>query len=238
MRPQEKIIAALDVPSREKALELARKLSGRIGAVKVGLELIMAEGPQVAQQITLETGLKVFLDPKLKDIPNTVAGAVRAAKKHGVWMLNVHTLGGEDMMRTAKEAATNDVLVIGVTILTSLDEAAMQKMHHTSETLAEAVLRLALSAKDCGLDGVVCSAQEAQAIRKNCGDDFLIITPGIRPKGADVGDQKRVATPSDAIRFGANYMVIGRPITGAAAPAEAAKLIADEISAALAGEQC
>jgi len=212
---------------------MARRLRGPAGMVKVGSQLFTAEGPRVVQRLA-GLGLSVFLDLKFHDIPNTVAGSVAAAAGlPGVQMMTLHTSGGLAMMRAAREAVAGRKrrpVLLGVTILTSLDTAALCRIGLAGPASAR-VLALARLAKEAGLDGVVASAHEARAIRKACGPRFLIVVPGIRPAKAAVGDQTRVATPAEAIRAGANYLVVGRPITGAADPRAAAAEIAAEIAA-------
>jgi orotidine-5'-phosphate decarboxylase len=237
MEPRDRIIVALDVDSPATAAALAAKLVGHIGALKVGKEFFVSAGPAVTQLID-DLGLRVFLDLKFHDIPNTVAGAVRAAARLGVWMVNVHASGGAAMCRAAAQAAHEGggerarPLVIGVTVLTSLDQADLDAIGFTGSP-HDAALRLAKLAKDNGLDGVVASAQEAAAIKELCGREFLVVTPGIRPADAAAGDQKRIMTPAAAIAAGADYLVIGRPIIRAPEPAAAADAIAAEIAAAL-----
>ena len=224
--PQQSVLVAFDVPTRQRALELARQLENQVGGLKIGLELFCACGPQIVEEIGPK---RVFLDLKFHDIPNTVAGASRVAARLGVHIFNVHCLGGLEMMRAAADAAreTNaDVKVIGVTILTSHDADSLRKIG-LSETPEQAVPRLASLAQQAGLDGVVCSAREIAPVRAACGDDFLLVTPGIRPAGAALGDQKRVLTPTEALQAGANYLVVGRPITGAPDPAQAARTLFD-----------
>ena len=224
--PQQSVLVALDVPTRERAIELASQLSSHVGGLKIGLELFCACGPQIIEEIGPQ---RVFLDLKFHDIPNTVAAASRVAAGLGVHIFNVHCLGGLEMMRAAADAAreTNaNVKVIGVTILTSHDSDSLRKIG-LSETPDQAVPRLAALAQDAGLDGVVCSAREILPVRAACGDDFMLVTPGIRPANAERGDQKRVLTPAEAIKAGANYLVVGRPITGAADPVKAAQTLFD-----------
>jgi orotidine-5'-phosphate decarboxylase len=214
-----RIIVALDAPDMDTALELARRLDPRLCRVKVGKELFTAAGPAVVDALH-QRGFDVFLDLKYHDIPNTVAGACRAAARLGVWMLNVHASGGEAMMRAAREAvagAARPPLVIAVTILTSLADADLEQVGFAGSAADNAV-RLARLARASGLDGVVCSAQEAARLRAATGADFLLVTPGIRLAGDARGDQARVVTPVDATRAGADYLVIGRPITAAADP--------------------
>ena len=216
-----------------KALALADTLRGTVAGYKIGKQLFTAEGPDVVRALT-ERGDRVFLDLKFHDIPNTVAGAVRSAMATGAWMVNVHASGGSAMMRAAAQAAHETAaktgaarpLVIGVTVLTSMDEAALAEVGTTRPVL-EQVVHLARLAKAAGLDGVVASPQEIAAIRDACGPDFQIVTPGIRPAGqAGTDDQARTLTPKDAVAAGATYLVIGRPITAAANPRAAAEAIA------------
>lgn len=230
--PQDRIIVAVDVPTAAQALSLARRLTPVVGALKVGLELFNAAGPSILAELQRD-GSRVFYDAKLHDIPNTVKGAVGTIGAHGVWMLNVHATGGRAMMRAAAEAASelaHPPLMIAVTLLTSLEAADLEGMYAHAIDVAASARRLAVLARDAGLDGVVCSPLEAAAIREACGDDFLIVTPGVRPASAAVGDQKRVATPAQAVAHGADYLVIGRPITGADDPVAAARAIAEELS--------
>ncbi|HEY2068489.1 MAG TPA: orotidine-5'-phosphate decarboxylase [Rhizomicrobium sp.] len=225
------VFVALDTPDLSEALALASSLKPHVGGLKIGLEFIAAHGPDGVRRIAA-LGMPVFADVKFHDIPNTVAGAARETAKLGVSIFNIHTSGGEAMMRAAKEAAASidpTVKIIGVTVLTSLDDAVLEAVGQQGPAPAQ-VERLAKLAKHSGLDGVVCSAQEIALIRKACGPDFLIVTPGIRPAGADLADQKRVTTPADAMRAGADILIIGRPITAAADPAKAARAIADEIA--------
>jgi orotidine-5'-phosphate decarboxylase len=214
-----RIIVALDAPEMDAALALARRLDPRLCRVKVGKELFTAAGPAVVDALQ-QRGFDVFLDLKYHDIPNTVAGACRAAARLGVWMVNVHASGGEAMMRAAREAvagAARPPLVIAVTILTSLADADLEAVGFAGSAADNAV-RLARLARASGLDGVVCSAQEAARLREATGADFLLVTPGIRLEGDARGDQARVVTPVEATRAGANYLVIGRPITGSPDP--------------------
>ena len=216
-----RIIVPLDTPRLEDALALTARLDPKLCRVKIGKELFVSAGPDAVARLQ-ERGFEVFLDLKFHDIPNTVAGACRAAARLGVWMLNVHASGGEAMMRAAREAVAGVVrppLVIGVTILTSLGDADLEQVGFAG-TARDNVVRLARLARASGLDGVVCSAQEAPLIRKAAGEDFLLVTPGIRLKDDTKDDQARIVTPAEAVRLGANYLVIGRPITQAADPAE------------------
>jgi orotidine-5'-phosphate decarboxylase len=216
------VFVALDVPSSSEAKALADTLRGHVGGYKIGLELFTSEGPRIVDELGAP---EVFLDLKFHDIPNTVAGCSRAAAKMGVLMFNVHCLGGRAMMKAAIEAAreVNDkVQVIGVTILTSHDAASLRELGIDAFP-RDAVRRLARLAREAGLDGVVCSPQEITAVRAECGNDFVLVTPGVRPAGSALGDQKRVMTPREALDAGATWLVVGRPITGAKDPAQAAR---------------
>lgn len=229
-----RVAVALDASERGRILELARLVSPEVGVLKVGLEAFCAHGPALVAEVAALA--PVFLDLKLHDIPNTVGGAAAAAARTGASILNVHAGGGREMMRAAGERARESASaaglpapkVIAVTVLTSLDAAALAEVG-LSGTPREAALRLAVLAKESGLDGVVCSPGEIEAIRAACGPGFLLVVPGIRPAGSAAGDQKRIATPASAARAGADLLVVGRPITGAADPAAAARAIAAEI---------
>lgn len=225
------VFVALDTPDLPRALELAAAVRPHVGGLKIGLEFLTALGPDAVSRI-VALGLPVFADTKFHDIPNTVAGASRAIARLGVAMFNVHASGGEAMMRAAKDAANAidpDVKVIAVTVLTSLADADLQAAGQSVPASVQ-VKRLAALAQASGLDGVVCSPQEIALVRKTCGRDFLIVTPGIRPAGAGLADQRRVLTPAEAVRAGADILVIGRPVTGARDPAQAAAAIAGEIA--------
>lgn len=231
---RKKIIIALDVKNKEEAVAIVSGLKDA-RTFKVGLELFTAEGPALFKKLkVLRKG--IFLDLKLHDIPNTVAGAVRSAVRHGVQMMTIHTSGGRDMMARAAEAARETAemekverpLLLGVTILTSLKSAELDEVGMKPDVAGQ-VLRLARLAKSAGMDGVVCSPQEIEMIRKEHGRDLLIVTPGIRPAWAAAQDQKRIMTPAEAVGKGADYLVIGRPITGAASPQEAFARIVEEL---------
>ena len=231
-----RIIVPLDTPRVEDALALAARLDPKLCRVKIGKELFVAAGPDAVARVQ-ERGFEVFLDLKFHDIPHTVAGACRSAARLGVWMMNVHASGGEAMLRAAREAVDSVArppLLIAVTVLTSLSEQDLARVGFSSTSVSENVERLARLARACGLDGVVCSAQEAQVVRKSTGDDFTLVTPGIRLEGDKSHDQSRVVTPREAVRLGADYLVIGRPITGAADPAATLQSIRDSLDEALA----
>ncbi|MDH5489760.1 MAG: orotidine-5'-phosphate decarboxylase [Rhodospirillaceae bacterium] len=232
IKPSERIFVALDTPDIKHALNLAQSLKGLVGGLKLGKEFFTSLGPEGAKQITA-LGMPIFLDLKYHDIPNTVAGAVRSALGLKPFILNVHASGGRAMMEAAAhaadEAGPNRPLVIAVTVLTSMNRNDLAEVGIDVEPI-EHVMRLARLAKDSGLDGVVCSAKEVVALRGNVGPDFKLVVPGIRPEWASKDDQKRVVTPRDAIDLGADYLVIGRPITAANDPAEAARRIVAELS--------
>jgi orotidine-5'-phosphate decarboxylase len=217
-----KIIVALDYPAAAPALALADRLQPSQCRLKVGKELFIAAGPAVVEQL-MQRGFEVFLDLKFHDIPNTAAQACKAAAGLGVWMVNVHALGGRRMLEAAREAIARSAKqprLIAVTLLTSMAQEDLADIG-ISATPADTVLRLATLARDCGLDGVVCSAQEAALLRKHCGNGFCLVTPGIRPAAAGADDQSRVMTPLAALHAGSSYLVIGRPITQAADPLQA-----------------
>ena len=235
------LLVALDVDSGSRALELATQLRDLAGGFKVGSRLFTSEGPDLVRRL-VSSGAPVFLDLKFHDIPNTVAQAVEAAVSTGVWMLNVHASGGVPMMQAAARAAAETAgregrrrpIVIGVTVLTSMDDATLASIG-VRRTLLDQVVTLARMAQDAGLDGVVASPQETAAIRAACGPDFEIVTPGIR--GASAGttknDQSRTMGPGEAIAAGSTYLVVGRPIISAPDPRAAATAIGDEIRGAL-----
>jgi len=217
-----RVIVALDAADADAALALAARLDPRACRVKVGKELFVAAGPAVVEKLHAR-GFEVFLDLKFHDIPNTVAGACRSAARLGLWMLNVHASGGEAMMRAAREAVdagAHRPLLIAVTVLTSLADADLARVGFTGSA-AENAARLARLAAASGMDGVVCSAEEAPQLRRATGTGFVLVTPGIRMAADARGDQSRVVTPAEAVRRGADYLVIGRPVTGAADPAAA-----------------
>ena len=225
-----RIIVALDFASAEEAQALVARLDPARCKLKVGKELFVASGPALVASL-VDQGYAVFLDLKFHDIPHTVAAACRAAAKLGVWMLNVHALGGRAMLSAAREAleiTASRPQLIAVTVLTSLRDAELAEVG-LSGGAQQAVSRLSQLTQDCGLDGVVCSAREVAALRRERGKDFLLVTPGIRPAQAAAGDQARIATPRDAMQTGASYLVIGRPITQAPDPLAALEAILQEI---------
>jgi orotidine-5'-phosphate decarboxylase len=229
------VFVALDTPDLGRALELAKAVRPHVGGLKIGLEFMSAQGPAGIRQI-VSLGLPVFADVKFHDIPNTVAGAAREIAGLGVALFNVHASGGERMLKAAKDAAEAvdaKVKVIAVTVLTSMTDEDLPVVGQ-GDSMALQVARLARLAKDCELDGVVCSPREIEVVRRACGADFLIVTPGVRPAGTVLADQRRVMTPLEAIRAGADILVIGRPITAAADPVAVARAIAEEVAPALA----
>lgn len=225
-----KIIVALDYPQAQTALELVARLDPALCRLKVGKELFTLAGPKIVEQC-MQRGFQVFLDLKFHDIPNTTAQACKAAASLGVWMVNVHAMGGRKMMEAAREAlakSSQPPKLIAVTILTSMAQEDLAGIG-IAATPAEMVLRLATLARDSGMDGVVCSAQEAALLRQRCGEKFCLVTPGIRPADAAADDQSRIMTPTAALQNGSNYLVIGRPITKAADPLLALQKISKEI---------
>lgn len=236
---KEKLIVALDVDTKEQALSLVEKLWDSVGAFKIGMQLYNSEGPSIVKEIQ-DLGGKVFVDLKFHDIPNTVAQASKVISRLNTFMFNVHAAGGYEMMKkaadSAKDVATdlniNKPLAIAVTVLTSLSQEAFQNEVGIPNTIETQVVKWAKLAQSAGLDGVVASPQEIKAIREACGQDFVIVTPGVRPLWAAANDQKRVMTPEEAIRLGATYLVVGRPITASDNVKEAAKKIVDEMEAA------
>ena len=231
MTPKDRLIVALDVASADAARALVARLSGHVGMFKIGSQLFTAAGPDFIHELTAR-GEKVFLDLKYHDIPNTVANAVASASRLGVALVDVHALGGRAMIEAAVGALPAlGTRLLAITILTSHDEATLGQIG-VAGGVAGAVKRLALLAKDAEADGVVASPQEVALLREACGSDFLIVTPGIRPVGVATGDQARAATPAAARAAGADYIVVGRPITEAANPGEAADAIVRELEAA------
>jgi orotidine-5'-phosphate decarboxylase len=226
-----RIIVALDFSSAEQALSLTAKLDPTWCRVKVGKELFTAAGPQLVEKL-MGKGFEVFLDLKFHDIPSTVANACKAAAALGVWMMNVHALGGRRMLSAAREAVPPDsTKLIAVTLLTSMERTDLDEIGLNSDP-QDAVQRLARLTHDCGLDGVVCSPREAVELRKMMGQSFCLVTPGIRPTDASLDEQKRISTPRQAIQNGADYLVIGRPITQASDPISMLRRLNDEIDEA------
>lgn len=234
MKAKDKLIVALDFDTQKKAVDMILKLETEVEIFKVGLELYLASRGKIVEYLH-EKGKKVFLDLKFMDIPNTVAGAAREATKMGVFMFNVHIPGGKQMMISAKEAVEKVAiggqtkpLLIGVTVLTSLDQNDLLQLGITQD-VKDLVIARARLAKESGLDGVVASPKEASEISNECGKDFISVCPGVRPIWAATGDQKRIMTPKDAIHQGASFLVVGRPITGAEDPADAARKVLEEM---------
>ena len=226
------VFVALDTPDLGRALTLSHAVRDHVGGLKVGLEFITACGPDGVKRI-VDIGLPVFVDVKFHDIPNTVAAASRELARLGAKMFNVHASGGEVMMREAASAAHSvdpNVKVLGVTVLTSIDDSLLSAVGQRGPS-AEQVVRLARLAKQSGLDGVVCSAHEIASLRDAFGSVFFLAVPGIRPSGTNLGDQRRVMTPCEAYSAGADILVVGRPITAASDPASAARAIAAELAA-------
>ncbi|MDD4858464.1 MAG: orotidine-5'-phosphate decarboxylase [Candidatus Krumholzibacteria bacterium] len=234
-----RVIVALDVEDSGRALELVSLTSPAIGLYKIGSRLFTYEGPSIVREIA-KLGASVFLDLKFHDIPATVEGSVRAATALGVAMMTVHASGGVDMMRSAAEAASEESerlgierpLVVGVTVLTSLSMEDLSRTFGSKGAVRDVVLHLASQARESGLDGVVASVEETRLIKDAVGVDFKVVTPGIRPSGADAGDQKRVATPRAAREAGSDFLVVGRPIIGASDPLKAAEGILRELKEA------
>ena len=237
MQAQERIILALDVDSREQALALVKNLAPHVGAFKVGMQLFNSCGPKIVEEIN-QLGGRVFLDLKFHDIPNTVAAAGRVITRLNCFMFNVHAAGGREMMRQVVEEVKNEAkklavaapLSLAVTVLTSISQEELEEEIGVKGTkLKDLVVKWAVMAKECGISGVVSSPQEVEAIRAACGPEFKIVTPGIRPAWSEKNDQKRITTPSQALQMGADFMVIGRPITQAENPVEAALRIISEL---------
>lgn len=234
-----RLVLALDTPDRESALDLVRRTSEYVGTYKIGLGLFTAAGPQLLEKLRRD-GADIFLDLKMHDIPSTVAAGVRAAAKHGVSLLTVHALGGPQMLQAAMSALSEQTAIPGQQLTRVLGVSVLT--HHTGNELramglgddpAELVMRLVRLCHDSGLDGCVCSPEEAKAVREETGDGFLIVCPGIRPEGAPLGDQARTATPFEAMRDGADYIVVGRPIRTAPDPGKVAAEILEEMQRGL-----
>ncbi len=236
LSPKERLIVALDVPSAAAAQKLVQSIGDAAVFYKVGLQLFTAEGPTFVRQL-VSSGKKVFLDLKLHEIPNSAAGAVKSAARLGVDMVTVHASGGPNMMKAAAEAAASaqkPPMILAVTVLTSLTDEELGEVGQGADPKAQAV-RLAKLAQQAGCGGIVASAHELANLRQTIGSDMQIVVPGIRPLGSDRHDQSRTATPTEAIRAGANFLVVGRPISASTAPAAAANAIVREIEGCLRG---
>jgi orotidine-5'-phosphate decarboxylase len=228
---RDRLIIALDVDSARQAQAIVQSVGASASTFKVGKQLFTAEGPQIVRDL-VASGKNVFLDLKFHDIPNTVASAVKQATQLRVSMLTVHASGGSKMLKAASDAAGTSTLVLAVTVLTSLSDEDLSEIGIAGNVQAQ-VLRLGALARANGIRGLVASAHEATELRRELGDDFAIVTPGVRPVGGEKGDQARVVTPADALRAGASHIVVGRPITEAADPAAAARRILSELEGAL-----
>lgn len=231
---RDRLIVALDVPNARDAGQLVRQIGEHAGIYKVGLQLFTTEGPSLVREL-VASGRRIFLDLKLHDIPNTVAGAVKSALSLGVSMLTVHASGGTEMLRAASDAAAGKTSVLAVTVLTSLSQASLRDTG-VSASLAEQAVRLALLAQGAGCPGVVTSPREVREVRKACGPGFIIVTPGVRPLGSAQEDQERISTPAHAVAAGASHIVVGRPITRAENPAQAAQSVLAEMAEAQPGQ--
>ena len=236
MKPRDRLIVALDVGTRAEAISLALNLRSFAGWMKIGLQLFAAEGPDLVRAIR-ETGANIFLDLKLHDIPNTVARAVESVATLDVQMLSLHLSGGREMVQAAVDTAPSDLLLLGVTVLTSVNSGTLREIG-LAEQVAQQVIRLAKIGAACGIGGIVASAHEIEPLRKVVGQELKLVVPGIRPTGSDEYDQKRTTTPADAIAAGANYIVVGRPITAAADPTVAAQKILEEIESSIFQTDC
>ena len=228
----DRILVALDFDNADAAIALVRRLAGTLDGFKVGLELVNAAGLDIFARLTDAGAARIFYDAKFHDIPNTVAGAVRAASKRGVWMLNVHASGGSAMLRAARDAADSTgtpPLLIGVTVLTSMDEATLNKDMRVPGTVAAQVAHLTCLSQSEGMDGIVTSPLEIKTVRDTCGPDLLTVIPGIRPAGTAANDQARIASPASAVAAGADYIVIGRAITAATDPVRATQAVIEEL---------
>ena len=239
--PRERIILALDVDNAFKAIQIVGKLVGQVGAFKVGLELVNAAGIGILEKLKDAGADRIFYDCKVHDIPNTVAGAMRSIARHGLWMTNLHASGGSRMISAAAKALTESSLeagiqppiLLGVTLLTSLTAEELRDEMHVELGTSEYVVAMAKLVQSAGGNGVVASPHEIEAVRAACGSSFKIVTPGVRPKGVDAGDQRRTMTPGEAVALGADYLVIGRAITAAPDPIAATAAIAEEIASAI-----
>lgn len=240
-KAKERLIVALDVPSRREAFRLVRVLNDEVGAYKIGMQLYNSEGPDMVEYVQLYGG-KVFVDLKFHDIPNTVAQTSRVMARRQAFMYTLHAGGGSKMLKAATQACAEEAaelnlpvpLSLAVTVLTSISQHDFEQEMGGSGSIAQHVVHLAQIAQQSGMNGVVCSPHEIKSIRAACGDQFLIVSPGVRPSWAGSDDQERVMTPKQAILEGASYLVVGRPITKAADPVQAARLIVEEMAEALA----
>ncbi|MDA8560381.1 orotidine-5'-phosphate decarboxylase [Nitrospinae bacterium] len=233
MSPQNRLIFALDVPGKKEAKHYVKVLEGVVGCFKIGLELFISEGPDIVKMIQDQSAANIFLDLKLHDIPATVRGALRSAKKLGVQYITIHSTEGEEILETVQEVKGSGLEVLAVTVLTSTSASSLASLGIREDINASAlVLDRATRAQNSGCAGVVCSGEEAKLVKSKCGGDFKIVVPGIRPEWARVSgdDQNRIATPSQAIEDGADMIVVGRPIRDANDPREAAQKITEEIS--------
>ena len=237
---KERLIVALDVPTRREAFQLVKMLDGEVGAYKIGMQLYNSEGPDIVRDIQCLGG-KVFVDLKFHDIPNTVAQTSKVMTDRQAFMFTMHASGGHKMLKTANDAAREEAekkglvkpLAVAVTVLTSINQQVFEEEMGFKRLIADQVVHWAKIAKEAGLDGVVCSPWEITPIREACGDDFIIVTPGVRPAWAATNDQERVMTPKEAVQRGATYLVVGRPITKHENPKEAARLIVTEMEEGL-----
>jgi len=237
MAAKDRIILALDVPDERQAVMLVEELKDYVGAFKVGLELFASSGPGIFDALRSAGAGRIFCDGKFHDIPNTVAGAARAAVRMGVWMFNVHAAGGSEMMRAAADAAGDEAqklgieppVILGVTVLTSISEHVLHDELSVPVLLENQVTHLAQLSQSAGLDGVVASPHEILSVKAACGPEFLVVTPGVRPKWAAANDQRRIMTPAEAVRNGADYLVVGRAITAAEDRRSASERIISEL---------
>ena len=225
---RDRLIVALDFPTQAKALALVSVLSDSVSIYKIGLQLYTAAGPEIVRAVAA-TGAKIFLDLKLHDIPNTVARAVGAAGELGVQMLTIHLSGGRAMLEAAAAAKSPSLLLLGVTVLTSSTQKTLSETG-VSSTIESQVLRLGQLGQDCGIGGLITSPHEVRVLRENFGSETILVTPGVRPAWAGTDDQKRFTTPAEALKSGADYLVIGRPITAAAEPRAAVERLLDEMA--------
>jgi orotidine-5'-phosphate decarboxylase len=238
MTPRERVILAVDVGDADSAVRMVELLRDAVGAFKVGSELVNAAGTGIFEKIRHAGAERIFYDAKFHDIPNTAAGAARAAAKHDLWMIIVHAAGGSRKISAAAgalkeyahESGVNPPILLGVTLLTSISSEELACELHVSASPADYVRAMARMVMDSGGQGVVASAHEIEAVRDECGAGFAVVTPGVRPSGVEAGDQRRTLTPGEAVRRGADYLVIGRPITAADNPRAAAMRILDEIA--------